>query len=316
LLQVAELPVAMSSGNAPLIPASIDGHDVQFLVDTGAVASLIWGSAAKDLNLDVISSGPKFYGAGGAVDGGVVTVPNFGLAGAMVHRVHLFAAGRGTSPGNSAGILGEDVLSNWDLELDLSAGKIRLFKPKGCGGSEVVYWAQSYFMAKLISTPRNTNWLEIHVSLDGHDAVAMLDTGAALSTVTSQALARTGIKPELPPVAADATQGLTGRPIETAMAVFRTLTIGQESVGNAKLRIADLFGKDTELTVGSLIAQHVIDNPDVVIGADFFLAHHVYVARSQGKLYFTYEGGPVFQRTGTNAALSSGGGSNRSSASQ
>jgi len=31
-----------------------------------------------------------------------------------------------------------------------------------------------------------------------------------------------------------------------------------------------------------------------LLGADFFLAHHIYVAYSQNKLYFTYNGGPVF----------------------
>ena len=33
----------------------------------------------------------------------------------------------------------------------------------------------------------------------------------------------------------------------------------------------------------------------MLIGADFFRAHHVYVARGQGKMYFTYLGGPVFR---------------------
>jgi hypothetical protein len=32
-----------------------------------------------------------------------------------------------------------------------------------------------------------------------------------------------------------------------------------------------------------------------LIGADFFRAHRVYVARGQAKMYFTYLGGPVFQ---------------------
>jgi tetratricopeptide (TPR) repeat protein len=33
---------------------------------------------------------------------------------------------------------------------------------------------------------------------------------------------------------------------------------------------------------------------DLLLGMDFFLSHHVLVARSQNKLYFTYTGGPVF----------------------
>lgn len=158
LLQISELPVAMS-GNVPLIPVSINGHAVQLLADTGAASSLIWRSAAKEFNLDVVSSGPKIYGAGGADAAGIATVRDFGLAGATVRNVHLYVAGRGTSPGNSAGILGEDVLSHWDIEFDLSAGKIRLFKPKDCSGDQVVYWAQSYFMTKLVAaTETQTGW--------------------------------------------------------------------------------------------------------------------------------------------------------------
>jgi tetratricopeptide (TPR) repeat protein len=33
----------------------------------------------------------------------------------------------------------------------------------------------------------------------------------------------------------------------------------------------------------------------MLIGADFMLSHRIYIARSQDKLYFTYNGGPVFR---------------------
>jgi predicted aspartyl protease len=294
LLQVGELPVTMR-GNSPLIPASINGHAVQMLADTGAASSMIWRSAARELNLDIVQPNTIFYGAGGADTAGVVTVRDFAIAGGTIHNVQLYASGRGTLPGNSAGILGEDVLSHWDVEFDLSAGKIRLFMPKDCHGDQVVYWAQSYFMTKLIDVPRNTNWLQANVILNGHEIVAMFDSGAALSTVTSQALRHTGIEAEVPPVADTASHGLAGKPIDTATAVFPTLMIGQESVQNVKLRIADLFGKNTEISLGSRIAHSVMDNPDLIIGADFFMAHRLYVARSQRKIYFTYQGGPIFQ---------------------
>ena len=35
----------------------------------------------------------------------------------------------------------------------------------------------------------------------------------------------------------------------------------------------------------------------MLLGVDFFLSHRIYVARSQNKLYFTYNGGPVFNLT-------------------
>lgn len=294
MLQVGELSVAMMN-NSPVISVSINGHAVQFLVDTGSALSMIWRSAGQSLNLDIVQSDMKFYGAGGADAAGVATVRDFGIAGATIHNVHLYVAGRGALPGKIAGILGEDVLSHWDIEFDLSAGKIRLFIPKNCKGDQVVYWAQSYFMTKLVGAPQDTNWLQTNVILNGHEVVAMFDSGASLSTVTSQALRESGIKPEGAPVTAGETRGLAGKPIDTAAAVFPTLTIGQETVQNVKLRIADLFGKNTETKLGSVVAHDVIDNPDMIIGADFFMAHRIYVARSQGKIYFTYKGGPVFQ---------------------
>ena len=63
----------------------------------------------------------------------------------------------------------------------------------------------------------------------------------------------------------------------TWIAPFASFKIGDEEIRNTRLRIGD-------------IATDI----DMLIGADFFLSHHLYVASSQHKLYFTYNGGPVF----------------------
>jgi tetratricopeptide (TPR) repeat protein len=55
--------------------------------------------------------------------------------------------------------------------------------------------------------------------------------------------------------------------------------LGDEVIENARLRIGD-----TDLA----------GLADMVLGADFFLSHRVYVAKSQKKIYFTYNGGRVF----------------------
>jgi tetratricopeptide (TPR) repeat protein len=41
----------------------------------------------------------------------------------------------------------------------------------------------------------------------------------------------------------------------------------------------------------------------MLLGADFFLSHHVYVANSQHRLYFTYNGGPVFNLSKSASAV-------------
>jgi len=65
---------------------------------------------------------------------------------------------------------------------------------------------------------------------------------------------------------------------QTWIAPFQEVDIGGEQVKNTRLRIADLQLPDA----------------DMVIGADFFLSHRIYVSKTQRKLYFTYNGGPVF----------------------
>jgi hypothetical protein len=61
--------------------------------------------------------------------------------------------------------------------------------------------------------------------------------------------------------------------------MFKTIKIGDEEIQNTPLEIG----------------ESISDAYDILIGADFFLSHHVYVANSQGKIYFTYSGGPPFR---------------------
>jgi tetratricopeptide (TPR) repeat protein len=71
------------------------------------------------------------------------------------------------------------------------------------------------------------------------------------------------------------------------IAPFASFKIGDaEEIKNARLRISDI-----DLQIG-----------DMLIGADFFLSHRVFVANSQHKMYFTYNGGPVFDLRNSSAA--------------
>ncbi|HEV2533237.1 hypothetical protein [Phenylobacterium sp.] len=81
--------------------------------------------------------------------------------------------------------------------------------------------------------------------------------------------------------------GIDRADIKTWLARFASVKIGDEEIKNGLLRIGETEAK----------------NFDVLIGADFFMAHHVYVANSQNRIYFTYNGGPVFNvRTSEPAA--------------
>jgi tetratricopeptide (TPR) repeat protein len=57
------------------------------------------------------------------------------------------------------------------------------------------------------------------------------------------------------------------------------------SVGTETIRHSEMLVMDGNIGDGST---------DMVLGVDFMLAHHMYIANSQRKLYFTYNGGRVF----------------------
>jgi tetratricopeptide (TPR) repeat protein len=75
--------------------------------------------------------------------------------------------------------------------------------------------------------------------------------------------------------------GVTQRSyLQSWLAPFSSFKIGDEEIKNFKMRMGDLG-------IGA----------DMLLGADFFLAHRVLVSNSQHKIYFTYNGGPVFDMT-------------------
>ena len=87
----------------------------------------------------------------------------------------------------------------------------------------------------------------------------------------------------------------TGRAAPSSIVGF---AIGNETIRDTPIGFADLWKDATYTPTGSHLPRRVQGNPPVLLGADFLRAHRVLVAHSQHKVYFTYEGGPVFQTSG------------------
>jgi tetratricopeptide (TPR) repeat protein len=116
--------------------------------------------------------------------------------------------------------------------------------------------------------------------VNGAQITVLFDTGASTSVLSLSAASRAGVKPDMAGVVeAGYSTGIGRGAVKTYIAPFASFKIGDaEEVKNTRLRMADI-----NLSQG-----------DMLLGADFFLSHHVLVANSQHRLYFTYNGGPVF----------------------
>lgn len=292
LLQVAELPVTMD-GDEVLVELSLNGRPVQFLLDTGASRTVLTEDGAAKLGLKPVQlDGVTFYGVGGNSVGKGARIKELKLGGAVLHDVDMFVTGRLRSE-RAFGLLGRDVLlSKSDLELDLANHVVRMLKAKDCHGDEVAYWAKSYSMASINS--RSTEIL-VNASLNGRLISAELDSGSGRSVVTLDAARRAGVTPQSHGVAAAGASSGMGGEVQTWTGTFQALGVGGEIVQNAQLELADLFSKGREVSTGSIIASDVVAEPDMLLGADFMKAHRVYISLGQDKVYFTYNGGPIFE---------------------
>jgi predicted aspartyl protease len=295
MLQIGELPVNFL-GRQATVEVQINGQPVQLLVDSGSEATLLFRGAAERLGLPLKTlDGVKFYGVGGGDTAAAARISELKLANMTAHNFDVIVTSRRARMGRAEGLLGAGFLLQADVEFDYPDGKIRFFKPKDCAGDQVIYWGKAYAVTPMLAQNAR-NKVEVVVQLNGAPVRAEMDTGAGTSVVTTQAAANAGVTPTSEGVsAAGLSGGLGSQAVQTYIGVFPTFTFGDETIKNAKLRIADLFAADKEVRLGSHIATQVIDQPQMLLGADFFRSHRVYVAKSQGKVYVSYLGGPVFE---------------------
>jgi predicted aspartyl protease/regulator of sirC expression with transglutaminase-like and TPR domain len=287
--KVAELPITMT-GLRPLITAQVNGRDARFLLDSGSFYSLMSTAVAADLNLKLSVSGMTIRGTGGDARTWLTKVQDFAFLGATFHDVEFLVSG---SEVGSSGVIGQNLLSHFDVEYDLAKGAIRLFKPEGCSRTKLAYWvAGQAFSLMDISTIEKSNPHTIGVAhVNGQKIRVMFDTGAATSMLVLSAARNIGVDIKAPGVVeAGYAYGIGRGLAKSYIAPVASFKIGDdEEIKNTRLRVADIR----------------LGDADMLIGADFFLSHRVFVSNSQHKLYLTYNGGPVFNLANVATAPSS-----------
>ena len=272
------------SGMRPTITAKINGMDARFALDSGAFYSIISSATAAQFQLR-LRPGPyglRVKGVGGSTDTSLAVVKVFTLAGIPLQDVE-FLVGGSEIGGDSIGLMGQNLLEKFDVEYDFARGVVRLFKTEDCKHTLLAYWTtpeQALSMLDITHVTPARPHTTGTASINGAKITVVFDTGATNSVLTARAAARAGVKPDTAGVVeAGYSSGIGRSKVKTYIAPFSSFKVGDgEEIKNARLRIADID----------------LDEGDMLLGADFFLSHHVYVANSQHRLYLTYNGGPVF----------------------
>jgi tetratricopeptide (TPR) repeat protein len=292
--KVVDLPITMNSLR-PTIDVKINNRDAKFILDSGAFYSMISSATAAEYDLKTAHAplGLRVIGIGGAADVRVATVKEFSIAGITLKNREFLVGG---SDVGNAGLLGQNLLEAFDVEYDLATGAIRLFHTEDCEHTLLAYWlapGQAYSSMPIDRTdPMHPHAIGVAFVNDKQIRVEF-DTGAFTSVLSLKAAERAGVKPDSPGVVASGYARGIGRGMtKEYIAPFASFKIGDgEEIKNTKLRIADIG----------------LDNADMLVGADFFVSHRVFVANREHRLFLSYNGGPVFNLSQNRAAASEGG---------
>ncbi len=307
LAKFTEFPIMMNE-MSPETVAKINGTEVRLTIDTGSFYSLLDPYKASALGLKVSPAPVAFTGKafGVRVSYSLTTVKEFALPDLTLNNLEFVIPDNLHFPGPRVGTLGRNILQLGDAEYDFAGGVARLMKAEDCSDAVLAYWVRpgdSYSVIKLVK-PAQSLRTGSHIAMteellppvigtvyvNGMATRAIFDTGSPTSFLTVKAAAKAGIKLDSPGVVpAGDVPRVDKSMIQTYLAPVTVFKIGDEEIRNTRLRLGDVD----------------IVEADMLVGADFFLSHHVYVAKSQDKLYFSYNGGPVFDLTARRAAGSS-----------
>jgi predicted aspartyl protease len=287
---VAAIPVE-TNRNQLLTRGAIDGHPVRVLIDTGSYMSFIWRSGAERLRLRLIGAPRmRLFGLGGESRVDATFVEELQVQTFSAKGLRLPVAG--DLPSDIDFIFGEDFLSRDSVEFDLQHGVVRTMKTSGCTPAELPYWTKTYSMADLSASPRDAQAIRVNVVLNGHAVHAQIDSGSSFSLLTKSVADSVGAHY----LSTDAeVVGIGRRTLPTWIADVQSFKLGDESIDNTQLRVAQLGKYQTREQIGSRIPVAAGTEPTMLLGMDFLRAHRVLIDNATRKMVFTYEGGPVFQ---------------------
>ncbi len=242
LQPVADLPATLQ-GNRLEVVGKVDGADTKLVIDTGAERSVLTTATVAALRLPRSQrSVTRLRGIGGAVSNAdVFAVLDLGSA-SLQRRLAV------AEIGGLGGLIGADILSDYDVELDGPAHRVRLWRAPGCGAAELPWTGPR---ATVPFERTGGDLLQVPVSIDGHPVTALLDSGAGRSLLqasTARSLGVTGAA-----LAADPgglSRGVDGGAIAVHVHRFATLALGPDTVAGLGIGVGEFQLSGTNMLLG------------------------------------------------------------------
>lgn len=259
----------------------INGTPATMLVDTGAYDTFLTRTGTERRGMKLSNLGRVAQGVGGFSSIYQTRIKEFVAGPARSERGHMrVLSDFGFTPSFDA-ILGAPFLLQTDLEISLAAKEMKFFQPISCGDTHLAYWDADALVIPFDTSSETTPNPYFTVFVNGEKMRAIIDTGAAATTISLAAAKRAGLKLDAPDVTrAGHVVGVGDDEAAFWHTAFKSFQIGEEVIQNADIGVVERKGSDV----------------DILLGDDFLRSHRVLIAMSQRKIYFSYVGGQPFEQ--------------------
>ncbi len=277
-LELSDIPL-MRFADREIIPVEIEAQPAGLLMDTGSAVTTVTPQAVRDFDLAASREIERGHGAGSAlyatlegvggegryqaVDVGHLVIGGMQAQDVTALVVPLAKGGLESFP--ASGLLGQDFLGQWDIDLDVAHDRLTLYRAQQCA-DVAPPWGAAGAAASL--RPNDINGkLVFPVTLDGRPLTAFLDTGANITSVR-----RDAVDLDASTLARDPSGhavGINFQAVSARIHEFGHLEVAGVDYGGARAAVADFR----------------LGDYDMLLGDDFLRHHRVFIASHAHKLF-------------------------------
>jgi predicted aspartyl protease len=247
---LAEVPIEIAASGHATVPVEGSFGVRQFVFDTGAEGSAVYGNFADEAGLKATGT-EELQGQTGTADVQLIRLDRLeldGTAKTSLDAVRLDPRADGVP---LAGIVGLDLFGDRTVDFDLARKRLAVLapgrRPEGLVGPGIS------------AAPTTGNLLTIPVRIGTVTATAVIDTGARKTRVNWKLGSQLGIDPASI-AKGDTIQGATNTAIETGATRIADVHLGNRVLADAPVLVADLPVFE---------AFGVADRPAIILGLDW-----------------------------------------------
>jgi len=268
----ADLPIEPHD-NLIFVGVTFDGHPATLVMDTGAERTTLTEAAVTRLRLRPDLRHPtSTVGIGGTSISYEAVLDDFAV-GVFRLPVERVAVGTFRLPEiagiQADGLLGADILLAFDLDIDLPARRLTIYRARPCADSRPP-WTVPYASVEGVSMRRDR--LIVPLSVNGADGRALLDTGAQRSVIRPEFAARGGVtQAMLDDDPSRTMRGASREEVAFRLHRFDTIRIGTETAHGVAVPVAPLPGGEE----------------DALLGGDFLHGRRIWLSAASHQVFFT-----------------------------